>query len=124
VKRRRSIISDLVNFLLPPFSPHRRQLTSAHECYFMETKQRLLLGRVNSRHIDVLVLIIGVSPEHRVRHVRAADAFSRGLFCEYLRPPANFRPIYEKNSGVTLDLTQIRKVNFVRRGHRSQVGMN
>jgi hypothetical protein len=65
-----------------------------------------------------------VSPEHRVQHVRAVDVFSRGLFCEYLRPPASFRPIYEKNSGVTLDLTQIRKVNFVRRGHRSQVGTN
>jgi hypothetical protein len=37
---------------------------------------------------------------------------------------ANFQPIYEKNSGVTLDPTQIRKVNFVRRGHRSQVGTN
>ncbi|KAJ7803709.1 hypothetical protein B0H14DRAFT_2613082 [Mycena olivaceomarginata] len=80
VKRRRGIIGDLVNFLLPPFSP-----TVASS-----------------------------------QHVRAADAFSRGLFCEYMRPPANFRPIYEKNSGVTLDLTQIRKVNFVRRGHRSQ----
>jgi hypothetical protein len=86
--------------------------------------QHAVLGRVNSRHINVLVLIIGVSPEHRVQRVRAADAFSRGYLCEYLRPPANFWLIYEKKSGVTLDLTQIRKVNFVRRGHRSQVGTN
>jgi hypothetical protein len=38
--------------------------------------------------------------------------------------PANFRPIYEKKMGVTPDPAQIRNLDFVRRGHRSQVGTN
>ncbi|KAF8185321.1 hypothetical protein K438DRAFT_1765965 [Mycena galopus ATCC 62051] len=165
VKRRRSVPHEVpvltdatfkVNFFCTPFSP------SSSISIHLETKQRLLLGHVDSWHINTPVLVIGVSPECRVLRVRAADVFARGfssgsdkhairfwnlsirilrltrrnktcggdfpvlaVFLEgkykYLSPSASFRPIYEKKLGVTLDPTQVRKVNFVRRGHRSQV---
>ncbi|KAF8179541.1 hypothetical protein K438DRAFT_1768904 [Mycena galopus ATCC 62051] len=60
-----------VNFFWTPFSPS----SSIH----LETKQRLLLGHVDSWHINIPVLVVGVSPECRVLRVRAADVFSRGF---------------------------------------------
>ncbi|KAF8146132.1 hypothetical protein K438DRAFT_1781289 [Mycena galopus ATCC 62051] len=80
VKRRRSVPHEVpvltdatfkVNFFWTPFSPS----SSIH----LETKQRLLLGHVNSWHINIPVLVVGVSPECRVPRVRAADVFARGF---------------------------------------------